>query len=112
MCGIAGILAIAAVHEVLTEQRDEDVEIAELTRILDDESVLRKLVSTELAAVATELRGHLKAGDARVADAGRRVERHRILRRDLAQLEGQLGLDRVGRRFRAERGDPVDRHWG
>ncbi len=41
--------------ELEGEQERLSAEIAELTRILDDESVLRKLVSTELGAVAKEL---------------------------------------------------------
>jgi DNA gyrase subunit A len=41
--------------ELEGEQERLSAEIAELTKILDDESVLKKLVSTELAAVAKEL---------------------------------------------------------
>ena len=41
--------------ELEGEQERLSTEIAELTRILDDEGVLKKLVSTELAAVAKEL---------------------------------------------------------
>ncbi|WP_439659762.1 DNA gyrase subunit A [Lentzea sp. HUAS TT2] len=43
--------------ELETEQDKLRQEIAELTAILDDEGVLKKLVSTELAAVAKELGG-------------------------------------------------------
>jgi hypothetical protein len=40
-----------------------------------------------------------------LARAGRRVERHRVLRGDLAQLEGQVGLGGLDRCLGAERGD-------
>ncbi|HEX8867004.1 MAG TPA: DNA gyrase C-terminal beta-propeller domain-containing protein, partial [Lentzea sp.] len=43
--------------ELENEQDKLNEEIAELTAILDDENVLKKLVSTELAAVAKELGG-------------------------------------------------------
>ncbi len=124
------ILAIAAVHEVLTEQRDEDVDLAELldrlrAMLVQDVGAAGHEVTAELepvmlagqratalALVFSELLGnafehggaHITIGAARRGRRGGARDRRRR-RRDPGRGEGDGALDRAGARAGRARRD-------
>ncbi len=124
------ILAIAAVHEVLTEQRDEDVDLAELlgrlrAMLVQDVGAAGREVTadlepvmlagqraTALALVFSELLGNaFEHGGAHITIGLHGVERRggargrRRRRRDLGRGEGDGALDRARARAGRARRD-------